>query len=169
MAVVFKWVVGALAITGAYHTVSAATAVLASPSTVQGTTGTRLSYQIKIDDEKSRTPESWLIGGKTFAKTGSTTQSMPPGLALALNTGIIGGIPNQEGRSSVSITAYEKPDLHGGKLSFTLTFNIAAGASAPTITIQPAGGETIEGGTFNFAVVATGSAPLSFWRYRPVP
>src|SRR5690348_8728222 len=60
-AIVMKWVIGALAVAGTYHTVSAATATLRSPSTIQGTVGTRVSYQIKISDGQTRLPESWLI------------------------------------------------------------------------------------------------------------
>jgi hypothetical protein len=42
-AILFKWVVGALSIAGTYHTVSAATAVLASATSVKGKSGTRIA------------------------------------------------------------------------------------------------------------------------------
>src|SRR5207244_5482572 len=123
------------------------------------------SYQIKINDGQNRTPESWLIDGQLLGRTGSTTMGMPPGLSLALNTGIISGIPTQAGSFPVTITAYEHPSGGGAQLTFTITFIIAAGASAPVITTQPSGGEVIEGVAFSFTVTASGSpAPVYQWR-----
>ena len=166
MAIVFNWAVGALAITGAYHTVSAATAVLASSATIQGTAGVRLSYQIKINDGQNRTPESWVIGGLVFGRTGATTTGLPAGLSLALNTGIISGIPTQPGNFTVMINAYEKPNLRGGRLVFTLTFSVAPGVAIPVIAAQPASKAANEGGSATFEVAAAGSTPLTFqWRF----
>jgi hypothetical protein len=161
-AIVLKWVVGALALVGTYHTVSAATAVLASSKTIQGTTGTRLSYQIKINDGQNRTPGSWVVSGQVFGGSGSTTLGLPPGLSLALNTGIISGTPTQGGTSSVTITAYEHANRGGGKLTFTLSFIITSTLSPPAIVAQPAGGEIVEGNSFTFTVVASGTTPLAY-------
>lgn len=165
-AIVLKWVVGVLAIAGTYHTVSAATAVLASSKTIQGTTGTRLSYQIKINDGQNRTPGSWVINGQTFAGSGSTSLGLPPGLSLTLNTGIISGTPTQGGPFSATITAYEHGNRSGGKLTFTLSFVITPSVSPPGIASQPAGGEIGEGRSFTFTVAANGSAPLAYqWQF----
>ncbi len=166
VAIILKWAIGALAVAGTYHTVSAATARLVSATSITGTNGTRLSYQIRINDGSNRTPESWFINGTTFSASGSTTVGMPPGLSLGLTTGIISGTPNQAGTFPVSMTAYESPNRKGGSLTFTLTFTIIAVGSPPTITVQPVGGEAIAGTSFTFSVSANGSSPLFYqWQF----
>ena len=166
VAIVLKWVVGALALAGSYHAVSAGSAVLQSPSTIQGTVGTRLSYQIKINDGERRQPESWVVGGQAFNAAGSTTAGMPPGLALSLTTGIISGAPTQGGTFPVDITAFENRNLGGHSLEFVLTFVIAGGAAPPTITTQPLSGTAVEGTTFGFSVTATGTGTLNYqWQH----
>lgn len=116
---VVQWILGALAVAGTYHTVSAATASLVSSSTIGGTTGTRLSYSIKISDGSTRAPGAWTIGGQNFTATGSTTAGLPAGLSLSLGTGIISGTPTQAGTFAVPITAYEHSNRTGGTLRFT--------------------------------------------------
>lgn len=161
---VVQWILGALAVAGTYHTVSAATAALVSASTINGTTGTRLSYSIKISDGSTRAPGAWTIGGQNFTATGSTTAGLPAGLSLSLSTGIISGTPTQAGTFAVPITAYEHSNRTGGTLRFTLTFNIAAGTTKPAFTTNPAGGTVTEGGQFTFSTVVTGNpAPTLQW------
>lgn len=168
-AIVFKWVAGALAIAGSYHTVSAATATLVSAKAVSGTVGTRLSYQIRIDDGRSRTPRSWKIGTQNFSNSGSTTVGMPPGLSLALATGIIAGTPTTAGSFPVTMTAYEDPGQRGGKLTFTVTFGITGGISPPTITTPPTGATVTEGGSVTFSVSATGDSLAYQWLHDSSP
>lgn len=165
-----RWIAGPLAVAGTYHAVSAATAVLVSPTTVNGTVGTRLSYQIKISDGTSRLPESWKVAGQLYPTArGSTTNGLPPGLSLSLSTAIISGIPTQGGTFKLDITAYEHPNFGGAQLSFTLTFNIAGGTSPPSITAQPVGGSVTEGDTFTFTVVASGTGTLAYqWKHGGV-
>ncbi len=166
-ATIMRWVVASLAVAGSYHAVSAASAILASPSTISGAVGARLSYQIKIYDGTSRLPESWVVAGKTFVSgRGSTTLGLPPGLSLNLATAIISGVPTAGGTFPVSITAYEHPNLTGAHLAFTLTFTIAGGTSPPTITTQPSGGTVEVGDPFTLSVVASGSGTLSYpWQH----
>jgi hypothetical protein len=166
-AFVLKWAAGALAVAGTYHAVSAASAALVSPSTIQGTVGTRLSYHIKISDGNRRLPESWLIGGQEFAARGATTLSLPPGISLSLATGIISGIPTQAGDFPVPISAFEHANLTGAELDFTLTFNILGGtASAPAVSIQPSEATLHPGETLSLAATATGTGPLTYqWQH----
>ncbi len=165
---VLKWVSSALALAGTYHAVSAGSAVLASASSISGTVGTRLSYQIKINDGENRSAESWEINGQTYTRTGSASAGFPPGLSLGLSTGIISGIPTQGGEYDIDITAWEHPRLTGASLNFSLHFSIAGGAViAPTITAPPQGGTIDEGGLFSFSVTATGTQPFHYqWRHN---
>lgn len=160
--ILFKWVLGAIAVTGSMHTVSAATATLASAKTKTGTVGTPLSYQIRINDGQNRQPGAWTIGGVNYPNTGKTTNTMPPGLSMALNTGIISGTPTLPGTFPVTMTAYEKASRSGAKLTFTVTFTITGTAIPPSLTTSPVGGSVTEGGSFTFTVAATGDAPLTY-------
>lgn len=166
IAIVLKWVIGAFALGGAYHTVSAATAVLASSSSATGKVGTRMSYQIKISDGKNRAPGSWVISGTTFSSsTGSTTVGMPSGLSLALATGIISGIPTRAGTFPVTITAYEERSLRGAKLTFTVTFTIEGDVVAPAVVTAPQSLAVHPGESARFTVAASGSTPLAYqWK-----
>jgi hypothetical protein len=165
VAIVLQWVVGALAVAGTYHTVSAATAALQSPSTIQGTVGTTLSYQIRIVGPNVGFPQSWTVDGQNFNSSGSTTAGMPPGLTMSLTTGIIRGSPTEGGSFPVTITAYENRNERGHSITFTLTFNIAGGVAPPTITTQPTGGTVMAGSSFTFTVVAAGSGLAYQWQH----
>lgn len=168
-AIVFKWAVGALAIAGSYHTVSAATATLVSAKSVSGKVGTRLSYQIRIDDGRSRTPRSWKISNQNFSNSGSTTVGMPPGLSMALSTGIIAGTPTQSGSFPVTMTAYEDPGQRGGKLTFTVNFGITGSVNPPQITSPPTDTTATEGDSVTLTVIATGEALSYQWLHDASP
>lgn len=162
IAIVMTWAIRVAAIAGAYHTVSAASAVLVSATSVSGTVGTRLSYQIRISDGENRTPESWRINGQLFSASGSTTVGMPPGLSLSLATGIISGTPTQAGSFPTTITAYELTSGGGGSTTFTITFNIASLSLPTTITSQPVATNLHIGEPLTLIVGASGTAPISY-------
>lgn len=165
VAIVLRWVISASALAGTFHAVSAATAVLASASSITGTVGTRLSYQIKINDGKNRLAESWIVAGQTYGRTGSASTGLPAGLTLSLATAIISGVPTAGGTFAVPITAYEHPNLKGGKLNFTLNFTISGGAVATEITTQPNSSLTVHVGDITtLSVAATGDSLQYQWR-----
>ena len=161
-AIVMTWMIRVAAVAGAYHTVSAASAVLASSTTVSGTQGTRLSYQIRINDGENRVPQSWRINGTLYSNLGNTTNGMPPGLSLSLATGIISGAPTSAGSFPVTITAYENPGGGGAALTFTITFNIAALTQPTRITNQPPSLTLHLGEPLSLTVGASGTAPFTF-------
>lgn len=162
IAIVMGWFVRAAAVAGAYHTLSAASAVLASPTSVSGTQGTRLSYQIRINDGENRTPESWMVDGQLFGKAGSTTRGMPPGLSLSLGTGIISGTPTAGGSFPTTITAYEGANGTQTALTFTITFNITGTIIPTAIIAHPVAAALHVGEPFNLGVTAVGSPPLTY-------
>ncbi|MBI3416900.1 MAG: immunoglobulin domain-containing protein [Verrucomicrobia bacterium] len=162
--VVLKWIVGALALTGAYHTVSAATG-LVSASTVSGTTGKRLTYQIKITGREVGLPDSWLVVDQLFNRPGTVTEGLPPGLSFSLNTMILSGTPTQDGTFDVDFTAFEHRNGGGGALSFTLTFVIAPGAAAPVIAGQPVDSTIHLGEPLTLTMAATGGNLAYQWKH----
>lgn len=167
VAVVLKWVVGAMALGGALHTVSAATATLLSAKSVSGTVGTRLSYQIKISDGRSRLPNSWTIQSTGYNwNAGTITNGMPPGLSIDLATAIIGGIPTQSGTFPTTITGWENTGQRGGHLTFTVTFTFTGGSVAPSISTQPVGSTVHPGDTLTLGVVAAGTGPLTYQWFK---
>ena len=160
-AVVLKWIVGALALTGAYHTVSAATG-LSSTDTIQGTTGKRLTYQIRLTGRGVGLPESWLVAGQSFNRPGTITDGLPLSLSFSLNTIIISGTPTQEGTFNVDFSAFQFRDGSGPEIDFTLTFIIAPGATPPAISAQPADTTLHAGEPLTLAVAASGGSPLNY-------
>lgn len=162
ISIVMTWVVRAAILGGAYHTVSAASATLASAKSVSGTQGTRISYQIRINDGENRTPQSWRILGTLFSASGSTTRGMPPGLSLSLGTGIISGTPSAGGSFPTTITAYEHVEGAGAALTFTVTFNITPTTIPTTITNPPTGAGLHVGEPMNLSVGASGTPPFTY-------
>jgi hypothetical protein len=162
LAIVMTWAIRVAAVAGAYHTVSAASATLVSASSINGTNGVRLSYQIRINDGQNRTPGSWKINGQLMPATGTTTVGMPPGLVMARNTGIISGIPTAAGDFPVTITAYEDANGGGHSLTFTITFHIKATSTPTVITADPANAALHPGDTLSLTVTATGTAPFTY-------
>ena len=168
-AIVMTWLIRAAAVAGAYHTVSAASAVLLSANKVNGTQGTRLSYQIRINDGENRVPHSWRINGTRYSNVGNTTNGMPPGLSLSLATGIISGVPSTPGTYPTRITAYENAGGGGASLTFTVTFNIAGATQTTKITNQPPSLTLHLGEPFSLTVSASGTAPFTYkWQKNGV-
>lgn len=173
-AIVLEWIVGALAITGAFHTVSAATG-LVSASTVPGTVGKRLTYQVKITGREVGVPRSWFIGGQLLNLPGTTSFGLPPGLSFASKTMIISGIPTQNGTFVVNFTAYEFADANagrggrGGVLSFAISFVLAADNSTPVIVAQPVDSTLHTGESLTLNVTASSGSSLSYqWKHDGV-
>lgn len=159
-AMILKWAVAAVAVAGAFHTVSGASAKLASPSTAKGTNGVNLTYKVVITDGTVRTPGAWDVTG------------LPPGLAGPNQNNIISGKPTVTGAFSTRITAWEHSNRKGSSLTFTLAFTIVDNPSLapPAITAQPASQTVPLGGAATFSVTATGAAPLTYqWNHDNQP
>ncbi len=151
-AIVSTWIVGALALMGGYDSVSGASTKITSATTAKGTNGVAFSYRITTGPDVAN----------TFAAT-----PLPSGLTVSTTTGRITGTPTASGVTTVHLTASDN-----GQASRTVTANLVltivdAGAvvTPPSITTQPTGLTVNTGANVNFAVAATGGAPLAYqWR-----
>lgn len=157
-AIVLKFAAGAVATLGSYHAVSGATAIVA-PYTVNATVGVRYTRQLGTSGQ---TAHSWSA---STAPLDTLVIPLTPGLYLTNSTGRIGGIPTWGGTSNIIIKAWENSGNSGASVSATFVFTITNSSSTPAISQQPQNRTVIAGQTTNFAVTATGTAPLNyFWR-----
>lgn len=180
MAIVLKWITGAIAAAGAMHAVSAASlpVTLLSANPIKGTNGVKLTpdYSIKVGEAFNppiiRPVGAWDINGvKVVASTSLKRASngvpvgvvFPPGLALVLATGVITGTPLEAGNSTVTIKAWEHSNRQGANATFNLNFQIASAQTAPVITTQPLATSAAVGSSASFTVVATGNALTYKW------
>lgn len=159
-AIVLKFAAGAVAVLGSYHAVSGATAIV-PPYNVNATVGVRYNRQLGTSGQ---TAHSWSA---STAPLGSAVFPLTPGLYLTNVTGKIGGIPTWAGISNIVIKAWEKTGNSGASVSATFVFIItnSNAVTAPAITQQPQSLTVTAGQAASFSVVATGTAPLTyFWR-----
>lgn len=181
MAIVLKWISGAIAAAGAMHAVSAAstsTVYLASANPVKGTVGVRLSPDYKIDLKEGSNPPvnravgAWDLNGVQVIPTASLRRAsngvpagvvFPPGLTLTLATGLVTGTPLQAGTTTVEIRAWERSDRRGPSTTFNLIFEVSGGATPPAITSQPVATSAQVGGTASLSVAATGNSLTYKW------
>ncbi|HWA24327.1 MAG TPA: immunoglobulin domain-containing protein [Lacunisphaera sp.] len=136
-------------------------------------------------------PASATVGASfsaAFAVTGATTppgsytvSGLPPGLSVPGSTahgsgevllngtsGTITGTPTTAGSFVVDITAWQNSGATGDSIPNTYTINVSGGgggATAPSISAQPANVSVTAGQAASFSVTANGTAPLSYqWR-----
>lgn len=171
-AIVLKWIAGAIAVSGAMHAVSAASAPvkLLSASVVKGTNGIKMKdYTIQVGENSNskRAINAWDINGVQIPVSSSVKRAsngFPAGLELILSTATITGTPKESGVKVVRFTTWEHSDRSGkGTFTFDLTFNIVDGVLAPVITGQPLPTSAQVGGSASFTVTATGSNLAYKW------
>jgi hypothetical protein len=171
-AVIMQWAAGAVAMLGAYHAVSGASAAISGlapinasgvatgpvTTTAVGTNGQIFRYRIVVTNPGSDHSQDYWNAGP-----------LPPGLTINTNVGGNGwitGTPTQSG-TTFPVTLLAGNLNYGSitKSNFTITIVGNGTASAPQITTQPQNTTVTNGGNANFSVTATGTAPLTYqWR-----
>ena len=167
-AIVFRWLVCAVALLGSYHTVSGASAAIAgvantSPTgpvstNAAGTVGQSFSYRIIVTNP-----------GQSSAQNFWNAAPLPPGMTINTNVGgngYITGKPTAGGVYPVQLTA-------GNTLSTIIvhkdiTITIAGNLAPPVITNQPAGQIVLAGTNVTFTVGASGDSLAYYWRSNTV-
>jgi len=129
------------------------------------TSGTTISANIAVS-----TAGSWLVDA---ANSGAGNATLTPGASQTKRWGIgqssSGGAGSTEsvssaGTASASWTASSSSQL---ALSVAAFAPSTGGATAPTITTQPASQTVTAGSSVTFSVVASGTAPLSYqWKFN---
>jgi pectate lyase len=135
-------------------------------ATNTATSGTTISANITVS-----TAGSWLVDA---ANSGAGNATLTPGASQTKRWGIgqssSGGAGSTESVSSAGTASVSWTASSGSQLALSVAaFAPAAGggATAPTITTQPASQTVTVGSSVTFSVVASGTAPLSYqWKFN---
>jgi hypothetical protein len=145
---VLRWLAGAAAVGGAFHTVSAATGLTL-------TQGTNTITSIKGTNGLTLTGSRTLIQSADYGPAVSYEfANLPQGLKGS-QQGVITGTPTRTGSFTASVTGFEKPNLGGN--SFGTTFPVSITDQAPFITVPPTDQTVDAGASVTFRVTATGT------------
>lgn len=179
-AIVMRWLAGAVALLGSYHAVSGASAAIVGvASWSKITNGVQTGPVITTPSGAVGQPFLYKIIITTPATTGAQNDyynydTLPPGLTINTNVGgadglgdgFISGTPTAGGTFPVNLIAGNTlwPQTVTKAIAITIS---GSGASPPNITGPPTNQTVTAGATVSFAVVATGTAPLSFsWKFN---
>ncbi|HTY87137.1 MAG TPA: immunoglobulin domain-containing protein [Candidatus Acidoferrum sp.] len=162
LAIVFRWAAGAAAALGGVQAVSGASTVVTSPLSTNIVQGQLFVLRLTTAPQQAG----------YWAATG-----LPSGISLVGTNGRsfweLYGTPTGTGTYIVGLTA--KSSANAGPSETTtanLTINISPGATntPPAITTQPASLTVTQAQSATFTVIATGTAPLTyFWRKGGIP
>lgn len=150
-AIVLRWIAGASVALGGYHAVSGASTVIVSPTSAKGTVGVAFSYRITTSPHAAN-----LFGASP----------LPPGLVVSTSSGKISGTPTTEGTWQVRLMASDsgKPSR---TVYATLSLQVVAAPTPPTIVSPPVGLTLAEGGSGSLSVSTQGGAPLGYqWLFN---
>lgn len=165
VAILLRWVGSTALLTGAFHSVSAASASISGLTQYQnsrpiGKAVTNVTTQVG-------TPFNYRI---TVLNPGGDHQGdyfncipIPPGLTLNTNvggTGFITGTPTTAGTYNVRL--YAGHTAHPVPVFLDVRIQVDAVPQAPSITTQPANRSVVAGGTATFSVIAAGTAPITY-------
>jgi len=109
---------------------------LTSTNAVTGKVGVSLSFQLAADNN----PTSYAVSG---------TNALPPGLSLSTSTGLVSGVPTEEGTFGVNFTA-----SNGNGTGPAQTVRFTIDVDPPTITSSSVALGTV-GSSFSFTLNAS--------------
>ncbi len=163
-AIVFRWIAGAVALLGTYHTVSGASAAIAGVAntsplgpvtlTATGQVNQAFSYRIIVSNP-----------GKDHLQDFWNAVPLPPGLTINTNVGGDGkitGIPTAAGSFPVSLTAGNV--LSPQVVHKDITIVIGGGTSPPVISAPPTSQIVTAEANVTLTVTATGESLTYQWR-----
>ena len=166
-AIVYKCLLGAVALLGTYHAVSAASAAIAGVSSTSpigpvttnatGTVGQPFSYRIIVTNP-----------GKDHSQDFWNAAPLPPGLTINTNiggNGWITGTPTTAGSYPVTLTAGNANSVIVVHKDITIAVQ-GTGTSPPSITGPPTNQIVSAGTTVTFTVAASGGDLTYQWRFN---
>jgi hypothetical protein len=156
---VLRWIVGATAVAGSFHAVSAATG-LTFTGTKTGTNGVVFAGA-----------RASILSGQYGSAKSYSASGLPTGIIMSAQ-GVFSGTPTKTGTFQTFVTGWEKAGTSGHSYTApAITFTIAAPPSSPPIITQPPAPLTVtEGQAASFSVTATGSpAPTYQWLFQNSP
>jgi len=151
-----KLTVATVAGLGAYDTVTGATEIAQAypdpgEQTVPAFAGGQLNFVFQVTGTPSTDKVSWSVAG------------LPPGLdhydLSPVSTHLISGIPTEQGSTTVTVTAWEKPNQTGASFSQEFLIEVAT----PVITTHPASKAIASGTTTTLNVAGSGSGFTYRW------
>ena len=157
LAIVFRWAAGAAAALGGVQAVSGASTVITNPLSTNIVEGQSFVMRLTTAPEQAH---FW------------TASNLPTGINLVGTNGNsfweLLGPPTVSGTFNVSLTAKSSANAGSSQTTTaTLVINISAAVNMPpAITTQPSSQVVSQGQTASFSVVATGTAPLTYFWFK---
>lgn len=151
---VSRWIVGASAVAGGFHSVSGATGLRITPS-ANGTVGVAFGARVTISSSQWGLMRSFEADG------------LPPGIVMSTQ-GVFTGKPTQGGTFTATLTGWQNSNKTGYDFQADATFTITdPDAVPPAITLPPVPLTVLEGQPADFEVVATGNpSPTYQWTFE---
>lgn len=157
----WRWMVGGAAVSGAFHAVSGATGltvtgaggVIPSQNPIPGSNNVALTVRFVIQSEEYGIPKVY------------TYENLPPGInRVSIKTDTVQGKPTRSGRFTSRVTGWELANATGFSAIFEVVWIIQG--TLPVVTLQPVSQSVAPGADVTFGVTATGEAPLTYRWFR---
>lgn len=146
LAMVLRWIAGAGVLSGGLHALSGATGLL-STNVVRATNNAPVTYRAQITSPSHGAAKSYTATG------------LPPGLRLALTTGIVSGSPTNGGVFPVWLTGWENANGTGRSYSTTVQFLVS-----PTLFTDSGQSSVTENGSLTLrSALASNSTDVYRW------